>query len=700
METLVIVESPTKSKTISRFLGKNYKVVASFGHVRDLPKNKLGVDVEKNFEPTYIVPTKAKKVVAELKKDAKAADEVILATDEDREGESISWHLAEALKLENPKRIVFHEITKTAIEEALANPRTIDMALVNAQQARRVLDRIVGYKLSPFLWKKISKGLSAGRVQSVAVRLVVEKEEEIKKFVAVEYWEIIATLKKPFDTAQGGDGQEFDAQLKLAAPLGEPRPEGREIKTKSEADEILKGLENAEYKIEKITKKETHKNPLPPFTTSTLQQAGSNKFGYSAKMTMALAQKLYEEGHITYHRTDSLNLSQMSLEMAKDFITKEYGEKYSNGSKTYKAGKGAQEAHEAIRPTHAQHSPESLKGELDGPKLKIYTLIWQRFIASQMVPAVFDSTSIEIQTSSSKLQAPGYTFGANGQMLKFDGFLKVYPMKFSENDLPTLTEKEVLDLVRITPAQHFTEPPARYNEASLIKALEKHGIGRPSTYAPTLSTIQDRNYIIKNEQKRFEPTEMGTIVTDMLVKNFPQIVDIEFTAKMEKELDEVAEGKDTWQKTLRDFYGPFAKNLKEKYDEIPKEDLNIATDKICQKCGKPMVDKMGRFGRFYACTGFPECKHTESIVKTTASGPVITLDITCPKCQKGKMTAKRSKRGKIFYGCDQYPTCDMATWDKPINEFCPTCNSILVETKAGKIKCSSKDCDYKDSKID
>ncbi len=693
-ESLLIVESPTKARTLGKFLGKEYKVVASFGHVRDLPKSKLGVDVDKNFEPTYIIPTKAKKVVSALKKDAKSADEVILATDEDREGESISWHLAEALGLKNPKRIVFHEITKTAIEHALKNPGKIDMNLVNAQQARRVLDRIVGYKLSPFLWKKISKGLSAGRVQSVAVKLVVEKEEEIKKFIAVEYWTVEATLRPQMTNNKSQITNEFVAFLNKKN--GQP-VDKLEIKNQQEADEILKHLENANYQIEKITKKETRKNPLPPFTTSTLQQAGSNKFGYSAKMTMSLAQKLYEEGHITYHRTDSLNLSEMSLNMAQDFITKNFGKEYSSGFKVYKAGKGAQEAHEAIRPTHADHTPESLKGELEGPKLKIYTLIWQRFVASQMVPAIFDSTAVEITANN-------YGFGANGQILKFDGFLKVYPMKFSENEMPVLAEKEMLDLVRITPAQHFTEPPARYNEASLIKALEKHGIGRPSTYAPTLSTIQDRNYIIKNEQKRFEPTEMGIIVTDMLVKNFPQIVDIEFTATMEKELDEVAEGKDTWEKTIKDFYGPFAQNLKEKYDQIPKEDLNIKTDKKCPKCGKDMVDKMGRFGRFYACTGFPECKHTESIVKTTSDGPAITLDIVCPKCaqglpagRQGKMAAKRSKRGKIFYGCDQYPACDMATWDKPINEFCPTCKSILVENKKGQIKCSNKECEYKKS---
>src|SRR3989344_4261910 len=681
---LVIVESPTKAKTIQKFLGKGFLIKSSFGHVRDLPKSKLGVDVDKNFEPTYIIPTKAKKVVSELKKDAAKADEVILATDEDREGESISWHLQEALKLKDPKRIVFHEITEQAIKEALDHPRKIDIGLVNAQQARRILDRIVGYKLSPFLWKKVAKGLSAGRVQSVAVRLVAEREEEIKKFTAVEYWDIETIFKKL--------GVEFSAFL--------IKKDGKsidklEIKNQKEADEILANLKNAEYNIEKIEKKETKRNPLPPFTTSTLQQAGATKFGYSSKFTMSLAQKLYEEGHITYHRTDSLNLSQMSLVAAEKFISSKFGKQYSK-TKHYKAAKGAQEAHEAIRPTHAEHSPESLKGQLDGPRLKLYTLIWQRFVASQMVPAIFDSTSVEIGAKGAVLsEAEGYTFGSNGQTLKFDGFLKVYPMKFSENEIPALKEKELLDLKELKSNQHFTEPSARYNEASLIKALEKHGIGRPSTYAPTLSTIQDRNYIAKNEQKRFYPTEMGVIVNDVLVKNFPQIVDIDFTAGMEKELDEIAEGKDTWQKTLKDFYGPFNKNLQENYEDVEKKNLDIPTDKVCPKCSKPMVEKMGRFGRFYACTGFPECKHTESIITQGQSATPVTLDITCPKCNKGKLAAKKTKRGKIFYGCDQYPACDMATWDMPINEFCPTCKSILVQTKAGKIKCSHKDCDFK-----
>ena len=674
---LLVVESPTKGRTISRFLGKNYKVVASFGHVRDLPKRELGVNVEKNFEPKYVIPTKAKKVIAELKKEAKLADEVILATDQDREGESISWHLAEALNLKDPKRIVFHEITKSAIAEALKTPGKIDMHLVDAQQARRVLDRIVGYKLSPFLWKKISKGLSAGRVQSVAVRLVVEREEEIKKFIAEEYWEIEAIFNK--------ENKNFSAFLikkdgKIIDKL--------EIKNKKHADEILVGLENAKYQIEKITKKETKRNPLPPFTTSTMQQTAANKFHFTAKMTMSVAQKLYEQGHITYHRTDSLNLSQSSLIASEEFIKKSFGNDYFKGT-LFKAKGNAQEAHEAIRPTYADKTPESMKSELEGAQLKLYTLIRQRFIASQMTPAIFDSTSIEINGGN------GYIFGANGQMLKFDGFLKIYPMKFSENEMPKLQEKEILELVKINPSQHYTEPPSRYNEASLIKALESHGIGRPSTYAPTLSTIQDRNYIAKNEQKRFAPTEMGTIVNEMLVKNFPQIVDIEFTAKMEKGLDEIAEGKDVWEKIVGDFYGPFAKNLKEKYDEIPKEDLTIKTDKKCPKCGKDMVDKMGRFGRFYACTGFPDCKHTESIIKDNPGAQAIKIDIICPKCKKGQVVAKKTRRGKIFYGCDDYPKCDFAAWDKPINEFCPTCGLILVETKSKKVKCSSKDCDFK-----
>jgi len=666
---LVIVESPTKAKTIQKFLGKDFLIKSSFGHVRDLPKKELGVDVEKNFEPKYVIPTKAKKVIAELKKDSAKADETILATDEDREGEAIAWHLQEALKLKNPERIVFHEITKTAINEALEKPRKIDMNLVDSQQARRILDRIVGYKLSPFLWKKVVKGLSAGRVQSVAVRLVVEREREIAKFVPTEYWGLEALLAK--------SGKEFSASLS--------KKDGKtvdklEIKNKAEADKILSDLNSAEYIVESVEKKETKRYPAPPFTTSTLQQVASQRFGWPAKMTMSIAQKLYEEGNITYHRTDSLNLAESALTLAKSYITENIGKNYWAGTR-YKTKDGsAQEAHEAIRPAYADKTPESLNG-IDARQLKLYTLIWQRFIACQMSSAVFDSVSADIN-------AKNYTFRANGQTLKFDGFLKVYKTKFEETELPDLEKNDKLDLKKLDSVQHFTEPPARYTEAGLIKILEKNGIGRPSTYAPTLATIQTRNYVQKNEQKRFAPTEMGTIVNDVLVENFPEVVDIEFTAKMEKELDEVAEGKDTWQKTCKDFYTPFAKNLETKYKDVKKEKLIVETDKICPKCGAPVIERLGRFGRFYACSKFPECKHTESIENKHND-----LGIKCPKCKEGDIVIRKTKRGKIFYGCNKFPKCDYALWDKPVNEFCPKCDSMLVE-KGKKIKCSNKECPY------
>jgi len=669
MKSLVIVESPTKAKTIQKFLGKDFVIKSSFGHVRDLPKRELGIDVEKDFEVKYIVPTKAKKVVAELKKDSEKAGSTILATDEDREGEAIAWHLQEALKLKNPQRIVFHEITKTAIEAALKKPRKIDMHLVDAQQARRILDRIVGYKLSPFLWKKVAKGLSAGRVQSVALRLVVEREEEIKKFIATEYWSVEALLKK--------NTKEFLTYLakkngKVIDKLG--------IKNKQEADKVLSDLNSADYIVENVEKKETKRHPAPPFTTSTLQQAASQRFGWPAKMTMSIAQRLYEEGNITYHRTDSLNLAESALSGAKKFIIESMGQKYWSGAKFKTKDNSAQEAHEAIRPAYADKIPESLKG-IDPRQLKLYTLIWQRFIACQMSSAVFDSVSADIN-------AKNYTFRATGQTLKFDGFLKIYPSKFEEAILPDLEKNDNLELKKLDSLQHFTEPPARYNEASLIKTLEKYGIGRPSTYAPTLATIQDRHYVEKNEQKRFVPTEMGTIVNDVLVKNFPEVVDIDFTAKMEKELDEVADGKDSWQKTCRDFYNPFSKNLAEKYKDVKKENLDIKTNKVCPKCGSPLIEKLGRFGRFYACSKFPECKYTESVDEKKND-----LGIKCPKCKEGDVVARKTKRGKFFYGCNKFPKCDFALWDKPINEFCEKCGSILVE-KSKKIKCSNKECGY------
>jgi DNA topoisomerase-1 len=658
---LVIVESPTKGKTIEKFLGRDYKVLSSFGHVRDLPESSLGIDIEKNFEPKYVIPAKSKKVISELKKGAKKAKEIILATDEDREGEAIAWHLSEVLGLENPERIVFHEITKTAIEQALKTPRKIDKKLVDSQQARRILDRIVGYKLSPFLWKKIARGLSAGRVQSVAVRLVVEREREIEKFKPEEYWKITALLDK------NPSAGEFEAELK------------REIKNKEGADKILNDLKDAEYIVGKIENKETRRNPLPPFTTSTLQQEAWKRFRFPARLTMSIAQQLYEKGYITYHRTDSVNLSNLSLSMAQKYIEKNYGKNYYNFRK-YRSKGRTQEAHEAIRPTYLEKSISA-----DARQKNLYEFIKSRFLACQMTPAVFDSVSVDIK-------AKEYDFKATGQTMKFDGFLKVYPLKYQETSLPRLKEKEVLKLKKLTPSQHFTQPPARYTEASLIKELEENGIGRPSTYAPIISTIQSRNYIEKNEQKRFRPTEIGTVVNDVLVEHFPKIVDINFTAKMENELDEIAEGKDNYVKTCQDFYAPFEKNLEEKYDQVDKKDITEKpTGKKCPKCGSDLIIRIGKYGRFYACSAFPKCRYTQSLEENN-------LDIKCPKCEKGNIVEKRTKSRKIFYGCDRYPKCDYALWDKPTGEKCPTCGSFLVE-KGKKIKCSNKDCDFEKSVV-
>jgi DNA topoisomerase-1 len=665
---LIIVESPTKSKTIKEFLGQDYKVLSSFGHVRDLPKNELGINIEESFKPKYVIPLKSKKVIKELKEESKKAEKTILATDEDREGEAIAWHLAQALDLKNPQRIVFHEITKQAIQESLKNPREIDMNLVDAQQARRILDRIVGYKISPFLWKKVAKGLSAGRVQSVAVRLVVEREREIEKFKPNEYWNVEALLKK--------ENKEFIALLvkknnKIISKL--------DIKNKKEAEEIVKDLEGAEYKVEKIEKKETKRNPLPPFTTSTLQQEAWKRFKFPAKFTMRVAQQLYEKGHITYHRTDSVNLSQLSLSSAKSYIESNYGKKYHK-ERRYKSKGRVQEAHEAIRPTYLEKNPR-----LDENQTRLYDIIWKRFLGSQMSEAIFNSTGIEIK-------AKDYLFKANGQILKFDGFLKVYPIIFEETELPNLKEKEILDLIKLIPSQHFTQPPARYTEATLIKELEENEIGRPSTYAPIISTIQSRNYIEKNEQKRFKPTEIGTVVNDILVEHFPEIIDIGFTAKLENELDEIADGKDNYVKTCQDFYIPFEKNLEKKYKEVNKKDIigkNLSldeqtTEKKCPKCDSKIIIRLGKFGKFYACSGFPKCRYTEALEKNS-------LNIKCPKCEKGELVEKRTKRKKIFYGCNQFPKCDFALWDKPTGKKCPECDSLLVETKKGA-KCSNKDC--------
>jgi len=692
---LVLVESPTKSKTLQEFLGPEYRVLSSYGHVRDLPKDKFGVEVEKDFKPKYIIIPKARKTIQLLEGETQKAELVILATDEDREGEAIAWHLAQILNLDGKsyQRIVFHEITKSAIKTALKSPRKIDINLVDAQQARRILDRIVGYELSPFLWKKVARGLSAGRVQSVAVRLVAEREREIEKFIPQEYWEIAAELQSQIHTDKkqiNTDNKSFLA--KLIKKNGEVIPK-LGIKNKKEAEKIVKDLKGREYRVIDIEKKEVRRNPLPPFTTSTLQQEAWQRFRFPAKFTMQVAQQLYETGKITYHRTDSLNLSDLSLFAAKKFITENYGKKYWAGYlRRYKAKGKVQEAHEAIRPTYPQNAPEKLKiqAKLNEKCSRLYDLIWRRFIACQMSQAVFDSTTVDVEAEvkSQKSKVKSYIFRATGQILKFDGFLKVYPIKFEETELPPLEKDEILKLIKLIPSQHFTQPPPRYTEASLIKALEQNGIGRPSTYAPILSTIQERNYIEKDENRKFRPTEIGIVVNDLLVNHFPEIVDIGFTAEMEKDLDEIAEGKIKWVPVIKEFYGPFEENLQKKYQEVSKKDFTEKpTEKICPKCGARLLIRLGKFGKFYACSKFPKCKYTESLEKNT-------LGIKCPKCKKGEITEKRTKKNKIFYGCNQFPKCDFALWDKPTGKICPKCKSLLVQTKRGQIKCSTKECDF------
>lgn len=650
---LILVESPTKSKTLKGFLEKEYEVFATMGHIRDLPKSKLGIDIENNFQPQYVIPTKARKTVNQLKKETEKTETIILATDEDREGEAIAWHLVQALGLENSKslvqRIVFHEITEKAIKEALKNPRGIDMNLVASQQARRILDRLVGYKLSPFLWEKVAKRLSAGRVQSVALRFIAERENEIRNFKSAEYWTIAAFFLKL--------EKNFEAQLKL------------DIKTKEESEKITADLEKSEFRILKIEKRQIKKNPLPPFTTSTLQQEAVKRLHLSAKQTMFFAQGLYEKGFITYMRTDSLNLSQESLAAAKSWIENNLGEDYaSQAPRIFKTkSRLAQEAHEAVRPTRPDFTPQNLSGQAD-PKsekneARLYELIWRRFIASQLPQAIFDSTRIEI-TAKNPLNSVFYILNSTGNILRFDGFLKIWAQKVAEKELPELKENEILKLKEIKPEQHFTEPPGRYNEASLIKTLEEYGIGRPSTYAPIISVIQERNYVQKNAERRFEPTEIGELVNKVLTEHFPKIVDIKFTAKMEEELDEIAQGQKKWPLVIKEFYEPFAENLEQKYQEVEKQKpVGEKTEEVCEKCGQPMVIKFGRFGRFLACSGFPDCKNA----KPLTLGP-------CPKCQTGKIVARKTKKGRFFYGCNRYPECDYATWKLPEKEKPPELN--------------------------
>ncbi|MEK7499900.1 MAG: type I DNA topoisomerase, partial [Patescibacteria group bacterium] len=619
MKHLVIVESPAKAKTIQKYLGKDFVVKSSYGHVRDLPKSKIGVDVKKGFAPSYIIPDKAKERIADLKAAAKKADIVYFATDEDREGEAIAWHLLQVLGTapEKAKRITFTEITKSAITKAVQNPRQIDQNLVDAQQARRVLDRLVGYELSPLLWNKVRRGLSAGRVQSVAVRLIVEREEEIKKFVAQEYWSIDAVVtpssakastsaKASADKTAGK--QEFTASLKLIdgkaiTKLG--------IANKESVQDILKNLEGATYTILNITKKERKRSAPAPFTTSTLQQAAFNQLGFSSKRTMMIAQGLYENGFITYMRTDSLNLSGEATAAATRAIKSMFGQDYTIATPRVftKKSKGAQEAHEAIRPSDPEKSPESLAAELDTTQLKLYRLIWQRMIASQMADALLHQTTIDIT-------AKNCVFKANGTSVIFDGFVKALGEKaaFEETVLPELAAADVLDLVKLQNEQHFTQAPARYSEATLVKALEERGIGRPSTYAPTIDVIQKREYVVKNDEKRLAPTEIGTLVNSVLTEHFPNIVDVDFTANMESSLDDVASGSKEWQPVMKEFYDPFHALIKTKDKELKKSDITEqATNETCPKCSSPLIIKLGRLGKFKACSKYPDCKFTEPL---------------------------------------------------------------------------------------
>ncbi len=659
---LVIVESPTKARTIGGFIGKEFKVESSFGHIRDLPKSKLGIDIENNFEPQYVIPIKNKKRVNELKKEAAAASKVILATDEDREGEAIAWHLTEALGLTNSKsspkveRIVFHEITPEAIQAALAHPRNISIDLVNAQQARRVLDRLVGYNLSPFLWKKIMGRLSAGRVQSVAVRLIVEREEEIKKFIPVTYYTIQGLFKKDNGSPLLAETSETEFEASLI------KIENKTISKPGIQDEVLAAkivadIQKSSCKIISVENKKISRSPNPPFTTSTLQQECSKKLGFSAKATMMIASRLYEQGYITYMRTDSFNLSSSSTDAAKKWLSSNLGENYAGvAPRVWKTkSKSAQEAHEAIRPTNPMLLTEHIN--IDEKEKKLYDIIWRRFIASQMPDAIFAATRVLIE-------AGDYILSTSGNLMEFDGYLKIWPSKFEEKTVPSLQEGDKLVVLSATQERHETEPPARYNEAGLIKALEECGIGRPSTYAPIISVIQARQYVEKNENKRFVPTDIGTKVNQLLTIHFPEIVDIGFTADMENRLDQIALGKENWRKVIANFYEPFAKNLTQKYDEVEKTNMDESTDKICEKCSRPMIIKRGRFGRFIACSGYPECKNTRKIAPTalkTASGE----EIVCQKCNEGKVIPKKTKKGRLFYSCSRYPDCDFASWKYP-----------------------------------
>ncbi len=694
---LVIVESPAKAKTISNFLGKDYNVVASYGHIRDLPKSKLGIEVENNFNPQYIIPVKSRKTVNQLKKLSKKAKGIILATDEDREGEAIAYHLIQALDLkedENDKkiqRIAFHEITKPAIEEALKNPRLLNIDLVNAQQARRILDRLVGYKLSPFLWKKIFRGLSAGRVQSPALRLIVEREKERESFKEEKYYTIIVSLSKLKDKKTKPliiEANLYKINDQLITAPG--------IKSKKEVLKIKKDLKNANAQVQEIKERNVQRHPSPPFTTSTLQQAAWQTLRFSAKKTMYLAQALYEgknlgkgsEGLITYMRTDSTNISPLALKTAYSFLEQNLGKEYTLDKPRIfkKRSRLSQEAHEAIRCTDPFHTPDKIKKYLSKDELSLYTLIWARFLASQMPSAVLERTTVSFESQANDNI---YYFKNNYYHLVFDGFFRLYeyskPIDLQAK--PDLSLKEELKITKIQDKEHLTLPPPRFNDASLVKTLENFGIGRPSTYAPIISVLEQRGYVCRDNNKSFEPTEIGILVNKVLTEHFPNIVDYQFTSKIEEKLDEIAEGKLNWSQTIKEFYDPFSDNLEKKYETVSKDKLApiVETKEKCPQCGNKLVIKLGRFGKFLACSNWPECKYTQSLNNESL--------MKCPQCKTGDIVKKRSKKGRMFFACSNWPQCEFASSSKPTGELCPQCNKALIQTKT-KIKCSNRNCDY------
>lgn len=680
---LVIVESPAKAATIGKFLGNNYKIEASMGHVRDMPKSQMGIDFEHDFEPKYITIRGKGELLGKLRKDAKAADKVYLATDPDREGEAISWHLLHALNLGEEKpisRITFNEITKTAVKKSITEARDIDMDLVDAQQARRVLDRVVGYTISDLLWKKVKKGLSGGRVQSVALRLICDREGEIREFIPEEYWTLGAKLKD-------ADGKVFEAKF---YGKGETKTE---LANEAETNEVLDGLKGKDFAVTDVKTGSRQKKPVAPFTTSTMQQEASKHLNMATQKTMMIAQQLYEGvnvkgegtvGLVSYIRTDSFRISDEAYEAAVAFIKETYGDAFVNPERiVYKSKGKTQDAHEAIRPTNVSRTPESIKDSLSKDQYRLYKLIWERFVASQMSPAVYDTLSV-------KLSAGDYTFRASGSRLRFSGFLEAYSKGEEEDEkvIPKLTQGDILQAEQLLPEQHFTQPPARYTDASLIKTLEEIGVGRPSTYAPTLTTIQARHYVTK-EAKNLFPTELGEMVDEIMKTYFPDIVDIDFTANMEKRLDDVEMGKEEWKQIIRDFYPDFKKSVENAAEKLEKIEIkDEETDIVCEKCGRNMVIKYGRYGKFLACPGFPECQNAKPYFEEAG--------VNCPECG-GKVLIKKTKRGRIYYGCEHNGDgCDFMSWNKPTGEKCPECGAFLEEKgrKNPKIVCSNEKCVY------